>query len=329
MTETENTSVLALRHRGRVIPLSDGTHMVGRGSDCSIRIPSVTVSRHHLILEVRGETARVTDLGSRNGTWLNRERLKPNESRELKLYDHIYLPAEDLCLVRAGDDPGSYTGQSDPRSSGSSPTGPSFGVELRPGGARRRFSAALIDMAIFVVMSCLLAMPLILEFPPLPATGSLFDRLATVAANQPWIHLLIITAGVWIVLWMLYFVIGWGMLGATPGQAVMGLRVVDHRQRYPIGAARALLRLVAYSIGSLPFMAGHFLVIGRSDKRALHDMLAGTRVIRRPPPTPHEPGREEPIVPAGSVSPSDTTGESPVLDPEAPAPHGPESTPTP
>lgn len=316
MTVTENTSGLALRHRGRVIPLSDGTHMVGRGSDCSIRIPSVTVSRHHLILEVHGETVRVTDLGSRNGTWVNRERLKPNESRELKLYEHIYLPAEDLCLVRAGDDPGAYTGQTHPTASGSSPTGPSFGVELQPGGARRRFTAALIDMAIFLVMSCLLAMPLILEFPELPVNGSLFDRLATVAGNQPWIHLLIVTAGVWIFLWMLYFVIGWGLLGATPGQAIMGLRVVDHRQRYPIGAARALLRLVAYSIGSLPFMAGHFLVIGRSDKRALHDMLAGTRVIRRPPPTPHEPEPGKATSALEPVAAPEISGERPAGDPD-------------
>lgn len=287
---------------------------MGRAADCSIRLSGITVSRHHLLLEVQGETVRVTDLGSRNGAWINRERLRPNETRELKLHDHIYLPAEDLCLVRVGEDAELFAARPDPPASGSSPTGPNAGIELQPGGARRRFLAAMIDMAIFLGLTGLLAVPLVLEFPRLPATGSLLERLAAVAGNQPWIHVLIITAGVWIVLWMLYFVVGWGMLGATPGQAIMGLRVVDHRQRYPIGATRALLRLVAYSIGSLPLMAGHFLVIGRSDKRALHDMLAGTRVIRRPPRKPR--GESSPVGPTRevqAVSSSEITGERPAL----------------
>jgi len=276
---------LGLRHRGRVIPLDEGSHLVGRGSSCSVRIPSVTVSRRHVTLEVRGETVRVTDLGSHNGTWLNNQRLKPHESREMALYDHLYLPVEDLCLVRADEsaerDSGSVR-RTKRSAAGSQPTGPIAAAQLKPGGARRRFLAAMIDMAIFVVMSCLLAIPLVVEFPALPRTAPLLDRLATLAGHHDWIHLLLITAGIWVVLWMLYFVVGWGVLGATPGQAAMGLRLVDHRQRYPIGPVRALLRLVAYSVGSLPFMAGHFLVIGRSDKRALHDMLAGTRVVRKP-----------------------------------------------
>ncbi len=307
MTGRDNENGLGLRHRGRVIPLGEGHHLVGRGSDCSIRIPSVTVSRHHLSLEVHGGTVRVTDLGSRNGTWLNSERLRPNEAREVALNDHIYLPAEDLCLVRVREGDEISSGGLEGRASGSGRTAPATALQLQPGGARRRFLAAMIDMAIFVIMSGLLAIPLVVDFPTLPAAGSLLDRLATVVGNHGWMQLLAITLGVWIVLWMLYFIVGWGMLGATPGQAVMGLRIVDHRQRYPIGPARALLRLVAYSIGSLPFMAGHFLVIGRSDKRALHDMLAGTRVIRKPPKTPLEPESAETEKTTGEVSLSEPT----------------------
>jgi len=306
----DNPIALGLRHRGRVIPLGEGHHLVGRGNDCSIRIPSVTVSRHHLSLEVRGETVRVTDLGSHNGSWLNNERLRPNEPREMALHDHIYLPAEDLCLVRMGEE---ETGPERVKRglSDSGPTAPVAAVRLEPGGARRRFLAALIDMALFIIISVLLAIPLIVDFPALPENGSFLDRLATLAANHGWMELLMITAGVWFVLWMLYFVVGWGILGATPGQAIMGLRIVDHRQRYPIGPVRALLRLVAYSIGSLPFMAGHFLVIGRSDKRALHDMLAGTRVIRKPsrmpPPVAEDGGPDERT--------RETTGEMPATPP--------------
>ncbi|HHQ49612.1 MAG TPA: FHA domain-containing protein, partial [Acidobacteria bacterium] len=276
MTANENGNALGLRHRGRVIPLNDGDHLVGRGGDCTVRIPSVTVSRHHVRIRVQDGRVVVIDMGSRNGTWLNRERLRPNEPREMAVGDHIYLPAEDLCLVRVSDElgEGHRPCEDGPRSFPDAHPG---SMKLEPGGARRRFLAAMIDMVIFGAMSTVLAVPLVLDFPKLPVSGSLLDSLATVSGDHAWMHLLFVTLGVWVVLWLLYFTIGWGMLGATPGQAIMGLRLIDHKQRYPIGLARALLRLVAYSVGSLPLMAGHLLVIGRSDKRALHDMLAGTR----------------------------------------------------
>jgi len=283
VTVDDNVNAPGLRHRGRVIPLEDGDHLIGRGRECAIRIPSVTISRRHVKLRVRDGRVWVIDLGSRNGTWLNRERLRPNEAREMALGDHIYLPAEDLCLIRTGQ-PAELSGeQPSGHPSGGHPAQRFAAGEFRPAGARRRFLAAMIDMAIFGVMSSLLAIPLALDFPRLPSGGSLLDSLQVVSGDGPWIHLLLVTLGVWFVLWLLYFMVGWGMLGATPGQAIMGLRIIDHQQRHPIGLSRALLRLVAYSVGSLPFMAGHLLVIGRSDKRALHDMLAGTRVVRKPP----------------------------------------------
>ncbi len=35
--------------------------------------------------------------------------------------------------------------------------------------------------------------------------------------------------GLWIALWWCYFAVGWGLLGATIGKWVFGLRIVDHR----------------------------------------------------------------------------------------------------
>jgi uncharacterized RDD family membrane protein YckC len=64
----------------------------------------------------------------------------------------------------------------------------------------------------------------------------------------------------------------------------MGLRIMDYRQHCPIGPARALLRLAAYCVSSVTLEWGHFLILIRTDRRALHDILAGTRVVRRSKP---------------------------------------------
>jgi uncharacterized RDD family membrane protein YckC len=42
-----------------------------------------------------------------------------------------------------------------------------------------------------------------------------------------------------------------------------------------------VLRLAAYCVSSVTFEWGHLLMLIRYDKRTLHDILAGTRVVRK------------------------------------------------
>lgn len=59
--------------------------LVGRSSSCAIAIPHGAVSRCHAILgHVQGETFYVMDMGSSNGTRLNRRRLPQLERRRIK-----------------------------------------------------------------------------------------------------------------------------------------------------------------------------------------------------------------------------------------------------
>ena len=271
----------ALRHGDRLIPLVEGDNIVGRSPKCTVCLPTVTVSRRHLRIRVAPDGITVTDLGSRNGTWLNRLRLKPGAPTPLTPRDRIFLPAVELRLVELDMD-----GQEVLAPSGSraipeqGPTRPQPLVRCPAAGATRRLTATFIDMAVFLALSVALAVPAYLRFPGFPRDVGPLEGLTTLAGNHDWMVLVGTTLVAWCLLWFLYFILGWGFFGATPGQYLLGLRVVDYRFRYPIGPTRALLRLVAYCIGSVPFMAGHLLVIGRSDNRALHDMLAGTRVIR-------------------------------------------------
>jgi DNA-binding winged helix-turn-helix (wHTH) protein len=56
--------------------LSEGSNLVGRDSDCAVRIDSVTLSRRHATIVVTSEETTVEDLGSKNGTHVNGQRIE-------------------------------------------------------------------------------------------------------------------------------------------------------------------------------------------------------------------------------------------------------------
>jgi len=68
----------------KVFPLPSSITVVGRRGDCELRIPLMAVSRRHCQLSQNEDTVKIRDLGSRNGTYLNDERV-------------------DEATVRAGD----------------------------------------------------------------------------------------------------------------------------------------------------------------------------------------------------------------------------------
>ena len=69
------TPVCRLIFRGKSIELPVGESLVGRDRSCAACIDADSVSRHHARLMVRGRTASVVDLGSKNGTWVAGERI--------------------------------------------------------------------------------------------------------------------------------------------------------------------------------------------------------------------------------------------------------------
>jgi uncharacterized RDD family membrane protein YckC len=90
--------------------------------------------------------------------------------------------------------------------------------------------------------------------------------------------------------------------GQTIGKMLVGARVVAGEDGPPPFGA-ALLRFVAYFASAGTFTLGFVMAGLRHDKRALHDLIAGTRVERvrepeaAPPPPTETPG---PVV-AGAV----------------------------
>ena len=73
-----------------------------------------------------------------------------------------------------------------------------------------------------------------------------------------------------------------GQFGATLGKFAVGARIVN-LDGSAIGFGKALLRWVAMLITNMTLGIGFLIVAFRPDKRALHDFLAGTRVVSRYP----------------------------------------------
>jgi uncharacterized RDD family membrane protein YckC len=137
-------------------------------------------------------------------------------------------------------------------------------VDVAPAGIVRRAIALSVDLVVVTVLERIgwaMAAGLAAIGPGLPLVAQAF--------GLTW--LLVVPAA--------YFVLGHGTGGRTVGKWLLGARVVDE-QGAPIGYVRALGRYVSMLIAVLPFGLGLVLAALRSDRRGVHDLLAGTRVVR-------------------------------------------------
>lgn len=71
------TSLILVLADGRQseIPIHRPVQVIGRQTDCQIRIPSGNISRHHCEVMLSDGKLSVRDLGSSNGTYVNRRRV--------------------------------------------------------------------------------------------------------------------------------------------------------------------------------------------------------------------------------------------------------------
>lgn len=76
----------------------------------------------------------------------------------------------------------------------------------------------------------------------------------------------------------IYYVGMTGQFGATLGKMVIGAKIV-RVDGSKIGFGIAFLRMLASIVSSLTLGIGYLIVAFRDDKRALHDLIVGTRVI--------------------------------------------------
>lgn len=82
--------------------LKAGVYVIGAADDSDLRLQSGTVSSNHCQLEVeRGGGARLMDLGSSNGTFVNQMRINPRQPVELRVGDVIGISRNVLLQLHA------------------------------------------------------------------------------------------------------------------------------------------------------------------------------------------------------------------------------------
>lgn len=87
-----------LRYQSHDIELVDGEFVVGRGSDCQLALDDALVSRRHAMLSVGTEDLHIEDLASRNGVWVNGEKIEAK--RKLADGDKIRIGNQEMTVVR-------------------------------------------------------------------------------------------------------------------------------------------------------------------------------------------------------------------------------------
>lgn len=84
------------------------------------------------------------------------------------------------------------------------------------------------------------------------------------------------------VAWVLWLLAYWwattAVAGRTPGMALVGLRIVT-REGLPVSGRRAFLRVLVMPLSFLLFGLGLLGIVFDAQRRALHDLIAGTAVV--------------------------------------------------
>jgi len=93
---------VACRNQVEITTISSGW-AVGRSSTCAIRIPDASISRCHAIFNYHPENGFfITDLASRNGTWVNARRLKKMERQVLRDGDLLRIGKVSIEFFMVG-----------------------------------------------------------------------------------------------------------------------------------------------------------------------------------------------------------------------------------
>jgi len=107
--------VVLIMFRGeqrREFPLTAERTLIGRRTNCNLRVPTRDVSREHCDIRIEGATLRVRDLDSANGTFVNDKRV---DDQTLKAGDRLTVGPVNF-IVQIDGKPASVTpADSEPR----------------------------------------------------------------------------------------------------------------------------------------------------------------------------------------------------------------------
>ncbi len=155
---------------------------------------------------------------------------------------------------------------------------------MKSAGFWVRFLASLIDVV-------LLAIPMILVVYAFFGVGQFDLGLADISSmNKEQLMALLLSLSmqggsenlILQIVMIVVTVLFWRKYsGATPGKMLLKIKIVDAKTENNIDTKQAVVRSIGYIASTLTLLIGYLMVGFRDDKRALHDLLAGTKVVYR------------------------------------------------
>lgn len=142
---------------------------------------------------------------------------------------------------------------------------------LRAAGFWPRLGAYLLDRVILAMLFVVICQWKHWEIP-------VFPQVLTRESYQQFSDQCTQLFPYWILLTVLYEVLLTGTFGATLGKMAVGAKIIG-ADGSPLGYGRALLRSLAARFTEMMLFVGYLWIIVRPDKRGLHDLMAGTRVV--------------------------------------------------
>ncbi|NOJ95190.1 FHA domain-containing protein [Corallococcus sp. CA049B] len=94
--EEEGASLYLVLESGEQEKIVKDRYVIGRGKHCDFVINSGKVSREHAVIARDGGDFYIEDLGSSNGTWFNKQRIK---RRKVEDGDEYFICSEKIRLV--------------------------------------------------------------------------------------------------------------------------------------------------------------------------------------------------------------------------------------
>ncbi|WP_224245868.1 FHA domain-containing protein [Hyalangium gracile] len=158
---------------GQLMPVKQGPLVIGRASACDLRLQHPSISRRHAQIMRQGERFVLRDLGSQNGTFVNR--VKITSDHDIKVGDELSLGNAVMRLRGSGGPLDKLPEVTDPG-----------GVPLRKGTSMAR--VAIIAGTVGSAVAALLTLAF-LKFSgadqPAPTSPAPSTRSATPATDEP------------------------------------------------------------------------------------------------------------------------------------------------
>ncbi|HXM54512.1 MAG TPA: RDD family protein [Candidatus Dormibacteraeota bacterium] len=149
------------------------------------------------------------------------------------------------------------------------------GDELVPAGFGRRLAAASIDTVLLAVLALVVASVVVVVAAVVSAVAGLPESAVT--GGELLLAMLVVLV---ILAWLYSTLLHAAPWQATIGKLLLGLSVTD-RQGRRISFPRATLRHAASIAVYLTLSVGFLVILVPGSRQALHDLLAGTLVVRR------------------------------------------------